>query len=57
MRHKSMGVLPEFLPIMQEGILFGIDETLDIKLSNAEKESWNSVFSFLIQCMKKGMEE
>jgi hypothetical protein len=57
MRHKSMGVQPEYLPIMAEGIVYGMDESLDIKMSNAERESWRTVFAFLVECMKKGMEE
>ncbi|GKY96232.1 hypothetical protein MPSEU_000583100 [Mayamaea pseudoterrestris] len=57
LRHKSMGVRPEHLPIMQEGILYGIEECLDIRLTNAERDSWNAVFTFLVSCMTRGMEE
>ena len=55
MRHKHMGVQPEHLPAMQQGVILGIDAVLDVKLTAAERASWNRVFDFVVACMQRGM--
>jgi hemoglobin-like flavoprotein len=55
-RHVEMyGVQIEFLPTMEKAIMYAIEELVGDKLTKDDRNSWSTVFHYLITHMRKGM--
>jgi hemoglobin-like flavoprotein len=57
-RHREMyGVQVEYLPTMEKAIMYAIEELVGDKLTKDDRNSWSTVFHFLITHMRKGMKK
>ena len=56
-RHIGYGVRSEYLPVMERAVMYAMEELLDDKFTKDDRNSWRSVFQFMITNMKKGMKE
>lgn len=53
-RHIKYGVPPEFFPIMERAVLYALDELLHEKFTKDDRQSWETIFHFIISHMVKG---
>jgi hemoglobin-like flavoprotein len=54
-RHIAYGVSKEYLPVMENAVLYALEELLDSKFSKADRYSWQVVFRFIISNRMEGM--
>lgn len=54
-RHASYGVQPDHLPVMEKSIMYAIEELVGNKVTREDRNSWQTVFHYLITHMRKGM--
>jgi len=56
-RHIGYGVKPEYLPIMERAVMYAMEEILDDKFTKEDRNSWQTVFHFMIANMVEGMKQ
>lgn len=54
-RHTVMNCRPHHWPVIGKALMFALDECLDSKLSEEDKEAWTVIYNFLSYHMVRGL--